>query len=406
MAIVLVEYADKISCHLDKQLGPVDVSAAKAIDATTTAGPKENQQPKAKKEKIPISLCLCLDDIEAAAAIAIPKPAWTYFHSASDGLGSLRNNQQDWKKVTFRPRVMRDVKRVDLRRVMLGHASSLPFFIAPAARATLVHPDGELCLVRGAARAGIPYCPSTFASFPHAELAECLKFENSQDGQGCMFFQLYVAKYKKRTIELLTMARKLGFKALLITVDTAVVGKREEDERYRAEQDYLAGRSNGALVDWQRRSESPGDAPVLRGHCSSTLSWDDLPWIREAWGAETGPVVLKGIQTVEDAVMAVQAGVDAIYLSNHGGRQCDDAPSSLRVLLEIHRFHPEILGKVEIYLDGWVRRGADILKAIALGATGVAIGRPFMYSLQYGTGGVLKAIQSESYLFSSSKSIY
>jgi L-lactate dehydrogenase (cytochrome) len=211
-----------------------------------------------------------------------------------------------------------------------------------------------------------------------------------------MFFQLYVAKEKRRTIELVAMARKLGFKALFITVDTAVVGKREEDERCRAEQDHLAGRPDGALVQWKRRSESPGDdSPVLRGHSSSTLNWDDLPWIREAWGVDTGPVVLKGIQTVEDAVMAVQAGVDAIYLSNHGGRQCDDAPSSLHVLLEIHRFHPEILGKVEIYLDGWVRRGADILKAIALGASGVAIGRPFMYSLQYGTEGVLKAIQSE-----------
>ena len=210
-----------------------------------------------------------------------------------------------------------------------------------------------------------------------------------------MFFQLYVAKEKKRTIELVTMARKLGFKALLITVDTAVVGKREEDERYRAQQDHLAGRSAEFLVSWQRRPESSGDVPVLRGHSSSTLNWDDLPWIREAWGTETGPIVLKGIQTAEDAVLAVKSGVDALYLSNHGGRQCDDAPSSLRVLLEIRRFHPEILGKVEIYLDGWVRRGADILKAIALGASGVAMGRPFMYSLMYGTDGVSKCIQSE-----------
>jgi L-lactate dehydrogenase (cytochrome) len=125
------------------------------------------------------------------------------------------------------------------------------------------------------------------------------------------------------------------------------------------------------------------------------LDWEDLKWIREAW-AGTGPVVLKGIQTAEDAKRAAEIGVDGIYLSNHGGRQIDYGPSSIRTLLEIRTFCPEILSKVEIYLDGGIRRGADVLKALCLGATAVSLGRPFMYALgAYGSEGVVKAIQSK-----------
>jgi len=137
---------------------------------------------------------------------------------------------------------------------------------------------------------------------------------------------------------------------------------------------------------------SATEAPILRGVTSSTLDWEDLPWIREAWG-NAGPVVLKGIQTAEDAKKAADLGL-GIYLSNHGGRQIDYGPSSIRTLLEIRKFCPEIIGKVDIVLDGGVRRGTDVLKAICLGASAVALGRPFMYALgAYGTEGVLKTIQ-------------
>jgi L-lactate dehydrogenase (cytochrome) len=193
-------------------------------------------------------------------------------------------------------------------------------------------------------------------------------------------------------VERIETARKHGYKALVITVDSAIVGKREEDERYQAELEYVNGHEVDTTV-YVKVAE--GEPPVLRAHHTPTLSWDDLKWIRELWG-NSGPVALKGIQTVEDALLAAEAGIDAIYLSNHGGRQCDDAPSSIRTLVEIRRFAPELLGKVEIYLDGSVRRGADIVKALCLGATGVAIGRPFMYALgAHGTAGAEKAIKSE-----------
>ncbi|KKA22184.1 hypothetical protein T310_3783 [Rasamsonia emersonii CBS 393.64] len=351
----------------EKHLGVVD-------PATIAVNPKPKAQQVKSSDPIPLSMCLCLDDFEAAAERVINRRAWTYFHSAADGLSALRNNQQDWAKVLLRPRILRNVKRVDMRRVMLGQKSRLPFFIAPAARAKLAHEDGELCLARGAARAGIPYCTSTVSTVSHDELAACLQAEKVYKDEGCLFFQLYAANDRRVTIDRIETARRLGYKALVITVDSAVVGKREEDERYRAELDYLNGNEVDPAAYVKVADDEP---PVLRAFHSPTLTWDDLKWIRELWG-NSGPVALKGIQTVEDALLAAEAGVDAIYLSNHGGRQCDDAPSSIRTLVEIRRFAPELLQKVEIYLDGWVRRGADVIKALCLGARGVALGRPFI----------------------------
>ena len=369
----------------DKHLGAVDpttVTSPKARD--TYAGDDE------KPQRTPLSHCVNLDDVEKAAEKIIPRSAWVYFHSAADGLGALDNNREDWKKVTLRPRIMRNVRRVNMERTMLGQKSKLPFFVAPAARAKLVHQRGELCLAKGAAVAGIHYCPSTYSTIEHPKLAEEMRKNVRKDGYGALFFQLYVAHEKERTVELVTMAREIGSKALIITVDSPVVGKREEDERYRAELVTASG-DDTLLNEWMKPQESE-DSPPLRGHHSSTLNWDDLPWIREAW-QNAGPIALKGIQTAEDAALAVEYGVDAIYLSNHGGRQCDDAPSAIRTLSEIRKFYPEIIGKIEIYLDGGVRRGADILKALCLGATGVALGRPFMYSVAYGDEGVAHVIR-------------
>lgn len=329
-----------------------------------------------------------LDDIERAARRVLSRKAWTYFNSAADSLESLRRNKEDWKMISFRPRILRNVARVSMERKIMGQTSRLPFFIAPAAMAKLAHEDGELCLARGAVRHNIPYCMSTYSSVSHEEIAACFLGQST----GCLFFQLYIAKSKERTLELIAIARKLGFKALVVTVDTPVVGKREEDERYQAEIDYEAG------VEIPRTQDPAAvtDAPILRGAHSSTFEWNDLEWVRQAWGG-SGPVILKGIQTAEDAKQASLTGVDGIYLSNHGGRQIDYGPSSIQTLLEIRKFFPEVLQKIDIYMDGGIRRGADIVKALCLGATAVALGRPFMYALgAYGTEGVVKAIQSKA----------
>lgn len=347
-------------------------------------------KPLGDDEPIPLSFCMNLDDMERAAKRVISERAWSYFHSAADSLTSWTTNRDDWSKVSFRPRVLRNVTRVNMKTTIMGQKSNLPFFISPAAMAKLGHPDGELCNAAGAGIMGIPYCTSTFTSVPHEDLAAMIASKKA----GCLFFQLYVSKAKPHTLELIALARKLAFKALVITVDTPVIGKREEDERYKAEVDYASGDapsgfSTAILPDESGPSNEP---PILRGVTSSSLNWEDLPWIREAW-ANTGPVFLKGIQTAEDAKRAAELGL-GIYLSNHGGRQIDHAPSSVKTMLEIHKFCPEILGKVEIVMDGGVRRGTDVVKAACLGATAVALGRPFLYALgAYGTDGVVKAIQ-------------
>lgn len=336
---------------------------------------------------MPLMLCMKLDDFERAARLAISKRAYAYFHSAADDHLTLRNNRKDWSKLLLRPRTLINVTKVDMRRKIMGFNSDLPFFIAPAAMARLAHPDGEICLLHGALKHNIPYCVSTYSSVSHEELSRSAGRQKAR-----LMFQLYVSKDQEKTRSLIKMARHNGFKALLITVDTAVGGKREEDEFLQALAAYEAGEDQVPRPTYA----TPGEkAPILRGAHSSSLNWDDLGWILDEWSA-AGPVYLKGIQCAEDARRALGAGVRGIYLSNHGGRQLESGASSLRVLLEIRAFCPEVLQQLEIYLDGGVRRGTDVIKALCLGVTAVGLGRPLMYALgAYGSDGVDSAIQSK-----------
>jgi len=385
----------------DKHLGPVDPTTYTPSNPPKSESDQDGEPQDPDLRNIPrlLSLCLSLHDIERAAQKLLSRPAYIYYASAADALGALQNNADDWRKITLRPRVMRNVRRIDTSRTLLGCRVKHPFFIAPAARAGLAHEDGELCLARGAARMGVGYCVSSVASFPHGDISRAF-YENNGGKYDALWFQLYVANERAVTLERIAAAKEGGYKALVITVDSPVIGKREDDERYRAEVSAESLASSFSQEpplspptgDGARNDE--GDPLPLRGVHSSTFNWDDLGWIREAW-QNSGPIALKGIQTAEDAALAVEYGVNAIYLSNHGGRQCDDAPSSIQTLLEIRRFYPWIIEdrKVEIYLDGGVRRGADIVKALCLGATAVSLGRPFMYSVAMGNEGVVRAIQ-------------
>lgn len=366
-------------------MGQVDPSTIATNDSLA-----QDHAYNAPLDVMPLSVCQNLDDLENIARTKLSRRAWTYFNSAADSLHSLHTNRNDWSKISFRPRVLRNVERVNMQRVVMGHKADHPFFIAPAALAKLGHPEGEICLARGAADKNIVYCASTYSSVAHDQLTPAFK----EKGGGALSFQLYVPRQKEDAKTLIQQAKKLGCTALVVTVDTPVVGKREEDERYKAEIEYV---ENGQVA----RTSDPepgGEKPVLRGHHNYTIDWNDITWMQREWGHATGPFILKGIQTAEDALKAAQRGVDGIYLSNHGGRQLDFAPSSIRTLLEIRKFHPEVLRKLEVYLDGGVRRGTDIIKALALGARGVGLGRPFLYALSaYGTEGVRRAIERKSF---------
>lgn len=373
------------SKHLGAVQGPMDFLQPEIRDV------KAEDEVQSKDQLAPIGTVQNLLDLEKEARKVLAKKGWIYYTSSADSTTSFERNREDWSRVIFRPRILRNVAKVNMKRNIMGFDSNLPFFIAPAAMAKLGHEDGELCLTRGAARFNIPQVTSNSSSTAHADMAACLAEEHKKGQGGVLFWQLYVPVDKPRARERIEEAKRLGFKALVITVDTAVIGKREEDERYKAELDHIAG------IEIGRTRYVAGDAAVLRGVHSSTLEWSDIPWLREVWGRETGPVILKGIQTAEDAQLAYEAGVDGIYLSNHGGRQLDHAPSSVRTLLEIRKFYPHLIGKLDIFMDGGIRRGSDIVKALCLGATAVGLGRPFLYALSaYGTEGVEKAIQCKS----------
>ncbi|GAA5978120.1 hypothetical protein JCM5350_007402 [Sporobolomyces pararoseus] len=390
----------------DKHLGPVDMSTVEAISEEEKG--KQNQGKESGETRVSLTNCLNLDDIEIAAEQLLKTKAWAYYRSAADDELTHNWNRQSFSRLRLRPRVMRDVSTVDLTTKILGHKSALPFFIAPAAMGRLAHSEGEKCLARGAQHHGIPYVVSANSSVSFEELA-------AQASNQTLFYQLYVNKDRKKTEEQLKRVVKAGFKAIVVTVDAPVAGKRERDERTKldleaSEDPNMKKAVKATAPDAPDRPQQNPAQPVqgiaqtlgnssppapppssiasqMFSYVDPALQWTDIDWIKRVTNGL--PVVVKGIQSAEDAALACHYGASAIYLSNHGGRQLEGAPSSLETLLEISKFEPWILkSQTEIWCDGGVRRGTDIVKLLALGAKAVGIGRPFMYSLVFGEEGV------------------
>ncbi|GAA5925853.1 FMN-dependent alpha-hydroxy acid dehydrogenase [Sporobolomyces koalae] len=364
----------------EKHLGPVDMTTVDKVVEVVKPAPREDGAVRPS-----LNNCLNLDDIERAAEQLLKTKAWAYYRSAADDEYTHHWNRQSFSRVRLRPRVMRDVSTVDLSTRILGHKSSVPFFIAPAAMGKLAHPDGENALARIANLHGFPYVVSSNSSISLEEIA-------SQSPQSLLFFQLYVNKDRKKTELQLQRVVQAGYKAIVVTVDAPVAGKRERDERTKLEAEVVEDPNMKQAVeatapDAPDRTLSPpqGIAQTLGNYVDPALSWPDIAWIKKLTGL---PVVVKGIQSAEDAALATHHGASAIYLSNHGGRQLEGAPSSLETLLEIRKYEPWVLDQTEVWADGGVRRGTDIIKLLALGATAIGIGRPFMYSLTFGQEGV------------------
>ena len=208
-----------------------------------------------------------------------------------------------------------------------------------------------------------------------ASIAEAGKPDQS------FFLQLYVNSDRRKSTQLLQKARELGVKAIFVTVDAHVPGKREADERIASENisSPISGSASG------NDKKGGGLGRLMGQYLDQTLNWDDIPWIRET---SKLPIVIKGIQTAADAKKALDYGCEGIFISNHGGRSLDTVQPSILTLLELHKICPEVFHHMEVYVDGGITRGSDILKAICLGATAVGIGRPYLYSLAYGQEGV------------------
>lgn len=212
------------------------------------------------------------------------------------------------------------------------------------------------------------------------------------------FFQLYINREHDKTVQILRSAASLGIKAIFVTVDAPVPGKREADERAAQAVQIRSAISGG---ESSRDKKGSGLGRLMAQYIDKAITWEDLRWIREAAGGV--PIVLKGVQTADDVLRAVEYGVDGVLLSNHGGRSLDGSQASILVLLELRAHCPEVFGRLEVYVDGGFERGSDILKAIALGATAVGVGRPFLYSLVYGQEGVEHLSQGMLNFFASQR---
>ncbi|KAF5021701.1 hypothetical protein F66182_6258 [Fusarium sp. NRRL 66182] len=319
---------------------------------------------------------LSANDFALAAQKALTPKAWAFYSSGATDLVTLSKNRELIRRIMLRPRILRDVSTVDFSRKILGQDSTAPFIMCPAGMATLAHPDGELGWSRAAASEGLLEIISSNASHPLPSIIGAAP-------KGYPFFlQLYVNSDRSKTIHLLRRARSLGVKGIFVTVDAPVPGKREADERAPQPVVIKSGISGS---ESSKDGKGSGLGRLMGQYIDKSLAWTDLEWIRKE---SSVPIVLKGVQTVEDVKTAVEYGVDGVMLSNHGGRSLDGAPASILILLEVRKRYPEAFQHLQVMIDGAFERGSDILKAIALGATAVGIARPFLYSLVYGQKGV------------------
>ena len=328
----------------------------------------------------PIAHAVSLADFEPVARLAMDPAAFDYVAGGSWDEVTLADNEAAWRRRPLRPRVLVDVSRVDPSTTMLGQPTPMPLAIAPMAAHGLAHPDAEMATARAAEAAGIPFTLSTMSTRSIEEVAAAAP-------DAIRWFQLYTQADPSRTRDLVQRAEAVGYGAIVLTVDLPRLGYRERDRRSGFD---LVG-PHGNFADSAGATHAAGvhadGFAQLEEQILTGLSWDDLATIR-SWSSL--PLVLKGVMTAEDATLAADHGVDAIVVSNHGGRQLDRVAAPIDVLEEVVT---AVAGRTEILVDGGVRRGLDIAIARALGAQGVLIGRPMMWALAAGgQSGVERAL--------------
>jgi L-lactate dehydrogenase (cytochrome) len=295
----------------------------------------------------------------------------------------MRENHSAFHKIWFRPRILVDVEKVDFTTTMLGTKVDIPFYVTATALGKLGHPEGEVILTRAAKKHNVVQMIPTLASCSFDEIMD------AAEGDQVQWMQLYVNKDREITKRVVQHAEKRGCKGLFITVDAPQLGRREKDMRSK----FTDVGSNIQSTSGHATDNSQGAARAISSFIDPSLSWKDIPWFQSITKM---PIILKGVQRVEDVIRAIETGVQGVVLSNHGGRQLDFARSGIEVLAEVMPVLRERgwEDRIEIYIDGGVRRATDIIKALCLGAKGVGIGRPFLFAMSaYGLPGVDRAMQ-------------
>jgi isopentenyl diphosphate isomerase/L-lactate dehydrogenase-like FMN-dependent dehydrogenase len=332
-----------------------------------------------------------IEDIRRAAKWNMPKAMFDFVDGGANAEWTQRRNSSEFEKIMFDPRVLVDVSERDQSTTVFGQKIQTPIFIAPTGLTSIAWPNAELLAARAAQRAGAGFALSTYASNSLEEI--------QQVGISPRWFQLYVSRDRKKTDELIDRAQAAGFTGMALTVDTQVPSMRERNVRNGYQAPPRITFSNVVDVAWRvgwlkRFLKGPrpayrnisGDAALtpkqfvelgyqLAREIDPSVDWDDVTHFRERW---KGPFLLKGVASTKDIQIALDHGINGFIVSNHGGRQLDYAPSSIEVLPEIVDYCGD---KAEVYLDSGVRRGSDIVKAVALGAKAVLIGRPYVYGL-------------------------
>ena len=316
---------------------------------------------------------LNLFELEKLAKEKLPPSAHDYYSSGAWDEVTIRENRDAFERIKIHYRVLVDVSWRDLSTTLFGQPISMPILVAPTAFHKLAHPDGELATVRAAGKAGTIMVLSS--------LSTTLVEDVMKAASGPVWFQLYINKDRGFTRDLVARVEAAGCQALMVTVDTPEWGRRERDVRNRFH--LPPGLAAVNLLPSNTRGEVIGQSGAGMGQAfawmlDASVTWKDVDWLRSLTNL---PVVLKGICRAEDAKRAKENGANGIVVSNHGGRQMDTAPATIEVL---PRCAEAVEGRVPILLDGGVRRGLDVLKAIALGATAVQVGRPILWGLAAG----------------------
>src|SRR5947208_3637727 len=348
---------------------------------------------------------LNIEDLRRAAKRRLPRVVFDYIDGGAETEWTLRANCRAFEAVTLRPRGAIATPVCEMATTVLGTPLTMPVILAPVGSCRLMYPRGEEAAARAAGNAGIIYTLST--------LSGCRLEDVAAASEGPVWYQLYLVGGRDCAIAAIERARQAGFSALVVTIDTPVAGFRERDLRNGAKE-LLSGKlpamlpfvnqlftkprwlaaflADGGLMKFEN-VVIPGKGPMPYADVTAALeqsvvTWSDLPWIRQAWN---GPIVIKGIHAREDARRAMDEGADALVVSNHGGRQLDGVAPTLQILPEVVA---AVRDQIEILLDGGVRRGSDIVKALCLGARAVMVGRAYAYGLgAAGGAGVSRAIE-------------
>ena len=330
-----------------------------------------------------LAACACVQDLEAIAKRRLSRAVYDYYAGGAEDEQTLRGNRDAFHKIFIRPRALVDVGRIDITTTALGTPITMPVMVAPTAYQRMAHREGELAMARAAGEAGTLMVASTIATYSLEEIAKV--------ATGPLWFQLYVQPDRSISRDLARRAEAAGYRALCLTVDTPQLGQRERDVH-----NQFALPPGIKMMNFEGNPSvmprTPAGGSAFAAYASSlldpTLTWDAIAWLR----SETKlPIVVKGIISGEDAALAVASGAAAVVVSNHGGRQLDGCEPTLAALPNVVE---AAAGRLEVYLDGGVRRGTDIIKALALGARAVLVGRPVLWGLAAGgKAGVQRALE-------------